>query len=112
LSDIAWITQEINRLTEMKKSYEKKVSKTESFVEKIIKPIYQWKKISYWNWSVSFKETESTIIENPDLIPDEYKVTNTIIEVKIPKDPIKKAIKEWKEIPWAKIQKNSNLTIK
>ena len=112
LSNISWIEAEIKRLSEMKSRFEKKVNKTELFIEKLVKPNYQWKAINYGLFSVWFKPSKKTIIENKDLIPEKYKEKVIKEEIKIPLDAIKKDIEAGIKVPWAIIQECMNLQIK
>lgn len=110
ISNINWIDEEIKRLSEMKVRIQKKVDSAENFIEKIAKQNYTWKAINYGNWQVWFRKSTSTIIDNEEDIPQEYKKEK--ISISIDKTEIKKAIQEWKEIKWARLQENLNLTIK
>ena len=59
---------------------------------------------------LSFRKSESVSIFDEEAIPSEYK--KEVVSVSIDKTEIKKAIKEWKEIPGATITEKQNLQIK
>ena len=110
LSDIAWIDNEIKRLSEMKQKIQRKVNQSENFIEMIVKQNYTWKTINYWLFSVWFRKSKATIIEDEELIWDEYKKEK--VSITVDKTAIKKDLEAWKEIKWARIEERSNLFIK
>lgn len=110
LSDIAWINEEIKRLSEMRDRIQRKVNQSENFIEMIVKPNYQWKTINYWLFSVWFRKSTQTIIDNEEIIPTEFKKEK--MTICIDKAEIKKSIQKWKEVPGARLQDNLNLNIK
>lgn len=110
LASITWIDTEIKRLTEMKQGIEKKINKTEWFIEKIVKPLYNGKTINYGLFQVWFRKSKATIIEDESLIWDEYKKEK--VSITIDKTAIKKDLEAWKNIKWARIEERENLNIK
>ena len=76
------------------------------FIPEVEKPI------TISNWTVSYRKSTQTIIDDESLIPDEYKTTETKTIEKISKDDIKKALKEGKEVSGAHLFENQTLTIK
>lgn len=104
------LSDEVSRLSERMKREDKTIEQMENMVRHFIPTID--KPLTISNWTVSYRKSKKTIIENKDLIPEEYRVTETITTEKIPLDAIKKAIEEGKEVPGAFIQENSNLYIK
>ena len=109
LSDIAWIDNEIKRLSEIKQRIQRKINQSESFIEKIVKPNYQWKTINYWLFSVWFRKSKQTIIEDESLLK-KYKKIKVILSYD--KTAIKKDLEAWKEVKGARIQEVDNLQIK
>lgn len=55
---------------------------------------------------MTFQKSTRTIIENPALIPEEYK--KTVVEEKINTDAIKAAIKAGKNVEGARIEERYN----
>jgi hypothetical protein len=113
-SDILWVKSEIERLNKMVQSYEKQLEKTDSFVEKIVKPVYEWSPIIYWNFKVSFRKSESLVIDDESLISEDLKIFVPPSDwyFKTDKNVLKKALKEWVEIQGIHIETKENLQIK
>lgn len=112
LSDLTWLEQEIKRLSEMKSNLNKKIERSDKFIDFIVKPNYQWKTLNYSNWQVWYKKSSWVIIEDETLIPEEYKTKEIKEIIKIPLKGIWDAIKNWIDVPWAFIEERQNLFIK
>lgn len=109
LSNITWIEAEIKRLSEMKARFEKKVNKTELFIEKLVKPNYQWKTINYGLFSVGFRKSKAVLLSE-DFEDTRYRVEK--ISYSYDKTAIKKDLEAGKEIKGAMIEERQNLFIK
>jgi hypothetical protein len=112
LSDVSWLDLEIKRLSEMKNNINKKIERSDKFINAIIKPIYQWKTLMYSNWQVWYKKSSWVIIQDEMLIPEEYKTKEIKEIIKIPLKWIWDAIKNGIDVPWAYIEERQNLFIK
>lgn len=105
-----WLSDEITRLSERIKREDKTIEQMEKMIKYFLPTIE--KPLTIWNWSVSYRKSKKTIIDDKESIPEEYKVTETVTTVKYPLDAIKKAIEEGKQVPGARIEENFNLQIK
>jgi len=110
LASIQGIDSEIERLVKMKESIQKKVDKTDRFIDKLVSKDYNGKTINYWLFSVGYRKSKATVIDNEELIPTEYKKEK--VSVSIDKTLIKKDIEAGKFIEWARIEERMNLFIK
>ena len=84
------IDLEIKRLTELKESQTKKLNQNENFLKFLF-----WKldkAIVFDNYKIWYRKSESTIIEDKNLIPKKFIVIETKTTEKIPLADIKKAI--------------------
>lgn len=101
--------EEIKRLTDLKKEKQNKAEKIENWIDYLLKA-FQIEKMETDLNKLSFRKSESVSIFDEEAIPSEYK--KEVVSVSIDKTEIKKAIKEWKEIPGATITEKQNLQIK
>ena len=108
-SDINWIECEIKRLSAMKDRIQRRINQSESFIEIIVKPNYDWKTTNYWLFSVWFRKSKQTIIEDESLL-DAYKKEELFVSYD--KTAIKKDLEAGKEVKWARIEEILNLQIK
>jgi len=103
-------------LNEMSRLNERVIreGKTMEAMEKMIRHFIPEaeKPLTISNWSISYRKSTQTIIDDEALIPDEYKTTETKTIEKISKDDIKKALKEGKKVSGAHLFENKTLTIK
>jgi hypothetical protein len=58
----------------------------------------------------SVRRTEAVLIEDPALVPDQWK--RTTVTVDIPKDPVRRALKAGEHVPGARLQTNEHLVKK
>lgn len=110
LASINSIDLEIERLSKLKESQNKKLDNTNNFLKhlfwKLDKPII------FDNWKIWYRKSETTVIENKDLLPSKFKIIEVKEVEKIPLAEIKKAIESGEEVPWAIIQENLKFYIK
>lgn len=112
LAENVWLQAEIERLQARQKRNKAKIDRVEKIVDYNFSEMYNWKAIAFWNFTVSYRKSKQTIIEDESLLPEKFVIKEMIEKVSIPKAEIKKAIEDWEEVPWAKIQENKSLTIK
>lgn len=110
LADLNKIQEEIKRLETLFNKISKKIEKSNKFIEFLIKPIYFWKTIILWLFSVWFRKSSQIIIKDENLIDFKYKKEK--ISISIDKISIKKDLEAWIEVEGAFIQENLNLQIK
>lgn len=104
------LSNEISRLNERVTRENKTIEQMEKMIKYFLPTID--KPLTISNWQVSYRKSKKTIIDNKEIVPEEYKVTETVTTIKYPLDAIKKAIEEWKEVPGARVEENLNLSIK
>lgn len=112
LADNAWLQNEITRLQNRIEVNNVKITRVEKIVDYNFGEMYNWKAIAFWNFTVNYRKSKSTVIENEEMIPEKFVKREVIEIVSIPKAGIKKAIEAGKEVPGAVIKENKNLTIK
>lgn len=112
IAENAWLQKEIDRLSARQKSNKSRINRVEKIVDYNFWEMYNGKAIAFGNFTVNYRKTKATIIDNEELIPEKFVKREMIEKVSIPKTDIKKAIESWEEVPWARIQENKNLTIK
>ena len=109
-ADNAGLQNEIARLQARIDRNNKKIQRVEKIVDYNFKENYNWKPTHYGSFTVSYRKSKATIIENEDLIPVEFikeKITHSV-----DKTAIKKIIETGAVVPWAKIEERLNLSIK
>lgn len=113
-SSIPWIKSEIERLQKIVSWYEKDIDKTDSFIESLVKPIYDWKPLVYGNFKISFRKSESIVVDDENLIDTKFKKYIEPVEAtyKVDKNLLKQFLKDWVEIEWIHIESKQNLQIK
>jgi len=77
----------------------KKVEQSEKFIDFLVKDVYNGKTIVYSNWQVGYRKSNAIIIENKELIPEQFKELETKIIEKIPLKAIGDFIKNGGEVP-------------
>jgi len=97
LAYIAWIESEIDRLSKIVTREKKKVSRFDNLLESSFKR--------------SYRKSEAVLIENELWLPKEFLrvVPETVAPDKI---AIKKALSEWKSVPWASLETRQSFSIK
>ena len=103
------VSNEIDRLTQLKKYYERKSQNLKNYVGSSMQKIGK-DNLELEIAKLSFRKSKTTDILDPLLIPSEYKLTKTT-EV-IDKTAIKIAIESGSEVPGATITEHKNLQIK
>jgi len=104
-----WLALEIQRLQARQKRNNDKISFIEKFIDWSFKDTYK-KPINYWSFTISYRNSKQTIIEDENLIDNKYK--KEVTKTSIIKADIKKAIEAGEKVTGAKIVENLNLTIK
>lgn len=105
----AAISAEAKRLTEKAKRIEKNNESLESFILLCMRKS-SMRKIEGEVLELSIRESESVEIVDAESIPEQFLVVKT--ESKPDKKAIKEYLKDNSDTPWARIQKNDNLSIK
>lgn len=109
-SENVTICHELERLKHIEKRNDKLIDRLKESMKMALEIFGESKKID--TFTLSIKETKSTDIFDAELVPDKFKVTETVTTTKIPKAEIKKAIDSGEEVPGAKIVTNKTLQIK
>lgn len=112
LADNAGLQNEIDRLQKRIKVNNAKIERVENIIDYNFGKIYDWKAIAFWNFTINYRKSKQTIIENEEILPKKFIKIEMIEKKSIPKADIKKAIESWEIVPWASIQENKTLTIK
>lgn len=105
----AGLDMEIKRLQDRIKRNNNKIKFIESFIDFNFKDDYK-KPIQHWNFTISYRKSKATIIENKELIPKEY--IKERVSYSEDKTAIKKALEAWEEVKGAKLEERLNLNIK
>lgn len=106
------IDSEIERLLKIQESEKKRQDKLLSLIDRLVSPLYQDKPLAIGNFKVSYRKSESTVIDDQSKLPIEYLVYKPAPEPAPDKVKIKEAIKEWKEVTGARIETKLSLTVK
>ena len=109
LADSLWIDGEIQRLIKLRDSSAKKADRLENYLESILAIDGKDKKHSVGSWTMKWSKWTSTIIDDESLVPDEFKKEKTTISVD--KTLIKEQLKEWKEVPWARLEQTYSFKV-
>ncbi len=104
-----WIQMEIQRLQDRVARNNKKIERVEKIVDYQFREDYT-KPIALWNFTIAYRKSKSTIIEDENIIDFKYKKEK--VSISIDKTAIKKAIESGEQVKWARISENMNLTIK
>lgn len=103
------VSNEIDRLTSLKKYYERKAQNLKNYVSYAMTKAEK-DNLELETAKLSFRKSETTEVDDLTLIPDEYILT------KVTKSPdktaLKNAVKGGKEIPGVHIETHKNLIIK
>lgn len=114
-ADVDTVDSEIKRLTALKKSVTWRVNRTKSYINHCMNLSGQMKYQSTI-WTVWYRKSESVIVTDEAIVPDDYKITETVTTTKLLSKPeLKAAIKalpEWESIPWVEIQTKQNIQVK
>jgi hypothetical protein len=100
---------EINRLYQRQQAAEKAGARLEGYLLHLLRE-RDGRPLKGRNVTFSVRRTEAVLIEDPALVPDQWK--RTTVTVDIPKDPLKKAIKGGEHVPGARLQTNEHLVKK
>lgn len=104
-----WWLAESKRLKELSDNYMKGVERMEKSMDFFMKAVGE-EKLDTSLYHLSYRKSESVEIKDENLLPSEF-VTVTEVK-KADKIAIKKAIKDWIDVPWATILSKENLQIK
>lgn len=104
-----WYSEEIKRLTEMEKHWDAQIEKIDKWIDYLLKLFHIDKMKTQFN-DLSYRKSEAVVIDNEEIIPAEFKKEK--ITVSIDKAELKKYLKEWNVIEWARIEERQNLQIK
>jgi hypothetical protein len=97
---------EIERLHARQRSAERAGEQLERYVLRILQK-RNGQPLRGNNVTFSARRSESLIITDPELVPDEWK--RTTVSVDIPKDPLKRAIKDGQDIPGVTLRYGEHL---
>lgn len=97
---------EIDRLRARQQSAERAAERLEGYVLALIRE-RDGRPLKGRNVTLSVRQSEALIIDDPNTVPAEWKRTTVVVDV--PKDPIKKAIKSGQEIPGTHIEHRESL---
>lgn len=97
---------EIERLRVRQQAAEKSARNLETYILHILAR-RNGKPLKGQNVTLSARRTEVLVIDDPDAVPAEWK--RTTVTVDVPKEPIKRAIKEGIEIPGVHIEPREHL---
>lgn len=110
-SDVSAIKQEIDRLSKLKSTKEKRIESIENYAKYVMQK-FGLERLDGKLHAFSFRKSEQTILDNEELIPEQFKKEKTVVTVSIDKNEIKKAIKAGEVVPGARILEVKNLTVK
>lgn len=109
--DIASIESEIKRLSEIKAMLTRKESTLWKYIERFFRTLYDGKNQIIGNFQLWFRSSTAVNITNEAGLPKEY--LRVIPESTAPdKKAIWEALKDWKEVAWAELEKRKNFFIK
>ena len=112
IAENSGLQSEIDRLSARIKQNKKKIERVEKIVDFNCKDTYNGKATNYGSFSVNYKKSTCTIIEDASKIPEKYKTQETVTTTKIPKADIKKAIDKGEKVPGARLEEKLSLKIK
>jgi len=110
LADNVWLQNEISRLQARIDRNNKRIQRVEKIVDYNFKEDYNGKATHYGSFTVSYRKSKATIIEDKDLIPKKF--IKEKITYSEDKTAIKKIIEAGGTVPWAKLEERLNLSIK
>lgn len=96
----------LKRQEEIFKARRKAAEKKQESLKGYLSHVLQGQRFETVRAKVTFQKSTRTIIDNPALIPEEYK--KTVVEEKINTDAIKAAIKAGKSVEGARIEERYN----
>ena len=100
---------EIARLTERRQAAEKAAERLKGYVLRVIES-RDGRALKGRYVTFATRRSEALVIDDPALVPAEWK--RTTVTVDVPKEPIRKALKEGAAIPGAHIEQRLNLVRK
>ena len=109
-SENVTISNELERMKRIEKRNDKLIDRLKESMKMALEIFGESKKID--TFTLSLRKSKSVEIIDAELVPEKFKVTETVITTKIPKDEIKKAIDSGEEVPGAKIVTNKTIQIK
>lgn len=109
-SENVTISHELERLKRIEKRNDKLIDRLKESMKMALEIFGESKKID--TFTLSLRKSKAVEIIDSELVPDKFKITETVITTKIPKDEIKEAIDSGEEVPGAKIVTNKTLQIK
>lgn len=107
-ANVTGIESEIARLKKRLDQECKTVDRMDALVRRFLPEIDKPMTIS--NWTVSYRSSKQTIIDDDSLVPSQFKKEKTTIS--IDKTEVKKAIESGEEVPGAHILEVQNLQIR
>ena len=103
------IDKEIKRLKALKERYKKVRERVEYSLTTSLESLGE-SKVDGIQATISFRKSVQTIIDDAELLPDEYKKVKFVFEPK--KEEIKKAINQGIDVPGARLETKMNLQVK
>ena len=107
--DSARVGREIDRLTAIKKRLERERDRVKEGLANACNALGV-EKVTGMYANISFRSSEQTIPDNPELIPIEYMTVKTKYTPNL--TAIKEAIKAGKDVPGAHVERKKNIQIK
>lgn len=105
-------TKEIERLKDRKDAAGRAAERLKKYLLRVIAE-RDGKPLKGNNVTFSTRKSECLVITNSELVPEEWKRTQTIIQVDIPKDPIKRFMKQQgQQVPGCVIETHQHLVRK
>ena len=103
------VSKEIDRLKRLKVHLEREDGRVKEYLKKAME-LTGTEKVQGISASISFRQSEQTVIDNEEELPEEYITAKTTYTPN--KTAIKTAIKAGKDVPGAHIETVKNLQIK
>ena len=103
------VSKEIDRLKRLKAHLEREDGRVKEYLKKAME-MTGTEKVQGISASISFRQSEQTVIDNEEELPEEYITVKTTYAPN--KTAIKTAIKAGKEVPGAHIETVKNLQIR
>jgi hypothetical protein len=97
---------EIERLRERQQSAEKAAKRLEGYVLHVLRQ-RGGQPLRGQNVTFSVRRTEALIVDDPGVVPDQWK--RTTVNIDILKNPIKQALKAGEDVPGVHLEQHENL---
>lgn len=105
---LAGLKTEIERLTKLAKSEQRRAESGEALVDRAFSRIYQGKPVAFGNFTLSYRKSEGVRIDDEKRLPESYLRVKTDVD----KAAIRADLKAGKEIPGASLETRQNLSIR